>query len=330
MKPNACVSVVIPAFNAVRTISDTLKSVFAQTVDPHVLEIILVNDGSTDATRTVSATLLGESCITWQIIDVPNSGPSVARNIGFRAAKGEWIQFLDADDVIAPSKLPVQLSSAPDDAAVVYSCWQRVQQRNGQWVPVGTVNRPLIEGDTTVALLRSENFIATGSQIFRRTWLECVGGFNERRRFIEDVELLLRISVASGGFVNVPSDLPLFFYRENEHSLSRSNRESFVDGCVENTKLAEIFWRENFAILSQAQSDVLIEAYAEAARFYYEHSRAKFQATYDRLLMLDPAYLPSRPKKLRAFSTMLGYPRAEAVALAYRKVKRRLLNNPGY
>src|SRR2546422_10543290 len=99
MKPNASVSVVIPAFNAVPTISDTLKSVFAQTVDPHILEIVLVNDGSVDATRTVSATLLEQSHISWQIIDIPNSGPSVARNVGFYAAEGEWIQFLDADDL---------------------------------------------------------------------------------------------------------------------------------------------------------------------------------------------------------------------------------------
>src|SRR5438093_10517050 len=115
MKANVFVSVVIPAFNAVRTISHTLKSVFGQLVDPHILEIVLVNDGSTDATRTFAAALLEQSSITWQIIDIPNSGPSVARNVGFRAAKGEWIQFLDADDLIAPRKLAVPLSSFPDD-----------------------------------------------------------------------------------------------------------------------------------------------------------------------------------------------------------------------
>lgn len=108
------VSVVIPAYNAT-FIDETLSSVYAQTVAPH--EVILVNDGSTDDTedrlRQLASALPGS--FLWQ--SKPNGGTASARNVAIRLAAGDYIAFLDADDLWHPQKLERQLqhfASTPD------------------------------------------------------------------------------------------------------------------------------------------------------------------------------------------------------------------------
>ena len=86
-------SVVIPAYNAGRTLPDTLAALRNQSVPPEDYEVIVVDDGSTDETPSV-VRRLGAKCITQ-----PNRGPAAARNRGVRAARGEFVLFTDADCV---------------------------------------------------------------------------------------------------------------------------------------------------------------------------------------------------------------------------------------
>ena len=101
---SAAVSVVIPSYNRGRCLPDTIGSVLAQTVTP--LEVLVVDDGSSDDTREVCARYAAPV----RYVGRPNGGASAARNTGMRAARGEFIAFLDADDVWEPSKLEVQLA----------------------------------------------------------------------------------------------------------------------------------------------------------------------------------------------------------------------------
>src|SRR5206468_11867090 len=99
----------------------------------------------------------------------------------------------DADDLIAKSKLATQASTlmtVDDCVAVVFSAWQRV---SADGVAAGLA-RPDLRGDVVGELLKASNFMQIGSQLFSRSWLECVRGFDERLRLIEDVELALRIA----------------------------------------------------------------------------------------------------------------------------------------
>src|SRR5262245_30602775 len=94
------VSVVMPAYNSVRWIEETLASVLAQTVGPERLEIIVVDDGSTDGTAEVAERWLSKTPLSWRVFRQQNRGPGAARNVGWQAARARWIQFLDADDLI--------------------------------------------------------------------------------------------------------------------------------------------------------------------------------------------------------------------------------------
>src|SRR5580693_6270809 len=113
------VSVIVPVYNGARFIADTLESVRRQT---HTgLECIIIDDGSTDDTAAVvKACVAGDDRFLY--IYQPNKGLSAARNSGLERAKGEFIQFLDADDVLLPSKLEEQLKSlSGKDAMISYT-----------------------------------------------------------------------------------------------------------------------------------------------------------------------------------------------------------------
>jgi glycosyltransferase involved in cell wall biosynthesis len=120
-------SVVIPAFNAERFIERTLRSALRQTSND--LEIIVVDDGSTDRTKSIVQSLaLSDERI--RLVSVPNGGVALARNIGLEHARGEFVAFLDADDLWHPSKLEMQIAAlnAAPDAAASYGMFRNIDE----------------------------------------------------------------------------------------------------------------------------------------------------------------------------------------------------------
>ena len=103
------ISVVIPLFNKESYISDTLQSVLAQTFSN--LEVIVVDDGSTDGSATMVRAINDPRV---QLLEIENSGVSMARNTGITAAKYNWIAFLDADDRWAPTFLEEMVQAIED------------------------------------------------------------------------------------------------------------------------------------------------------------------------------------------------------------------------
>jgi glycosyltransferase involved in cell wall biosynthesis len=116
------VSILIPAYNAERTLSATIESAFAQTW-PHK-EIIVVDDGSTDATAAVARQYEAECCV--RVLSQANRGASAARNAAFSLARGDFIQWLDADDILDTQKIALQMqvgNPAHDPWVLLTSAW---------------------------------------------------------------------------------------------------------------------------------------------------------------------------------------------------------------
>jgi len=107
------VSVIIPCYNVEQYISTCIASVQNQTYSD--LEIICINDGSTDSTEEVIKTLMDDSSIPIQLIAQVNSGACAARNNGLTVAKGDYIQFLDADDILEPKKIEHQIELSKEN-----------------------------------------------------------------------------------------------------------------------------------------------------------------------------------------------------------------------
>jgi len=162
------VSIVIPVYNAEEFVHTSLESVMALSYPPELLELIVVDDGSTDDSVRIVERHLEQMSGSGRLIKQSNGGPSSARNRGWKHATGEWIQFLDADDTVEPEKLEIQLSgdwTIVPAVAVIYSKWKRSWSTAGKAGTKEKICEPLIEGDNVLSLLRSENFIQIASYV---------------------------------------------------------------------------------------------------------------------------------------------------------------------
>jgi len=321
------VTVVVPAFNAEAWIGDALTSVIAQSYSAAALEIVVVDDGCTDATLAVAEDVLRNCGIAHTVLsNAASMGPSAARNRGWRAGSGEWVQFLDADDRLARSKIARQADAAaacPESVAAVHSAWTRLVLRDEEWVAATPLVQPEVGDDSLVDVLRSDNFMQLGCLLFSRQWLERVDGFDESLRFIEDVDLLVRLVIAGGEFERLPSTEPLALYRQHSGSLSKSDDLEFVQGCVRNARVVERHWRGHGGI-TPTRARTLSGIYYVAARFFSSRDAQEFDRLVRDIYWLEPNFVPEEPRALRFLTRFLGYRRAERCAVQYRRFKRSL------
>ena len=210
------VSVIIPTYNRAAYIAEAISSVQAQTY-PHV-EIIVGDDGSTDNTAEIIAQF-GHAVTYLQLTH--RGQPAATRNAALLAAKGEYVAFLDSDDLFVPGRLARQVSALAEhpDAALVYS--NGYFFRDDPEAPTGHVldGLPTPSGDALADLLRG-NFLSSPVVLIRRRCLDAVGMFDERPDFfaVEDYDLWLRIA-ARFPVVYVPGDVAAI--RRHTKSISR-------------------------------------------------------------------------------------------------------------
>jgi glycosyltransferase involved in cell wall biosynthesis len=323
------VSVIIPNYNSEEWIEATLRSVQLQTLAAPDLEFIFVDNGSSDGSANLAESILAGGGSAYQIITLgANAGPSRARNIGWQNANAPWIQFLDSDDLLVAQKLEHQLAfaqTAPPAVAVIYSEWQNYALRH-EWQPIPPVRDPVLEPDLIRGLLETENFLATGSQLIRKSWLAEVGGFDENCWLIEDVHLLLRLAMQSAEFLRAPAGRGLFYYRKRaKFSLSASRQADFLNGCFRNFRLAEDHWRSS-GELTPSRLQFLISGYERLLHNLIEVDPPGFERLLDHLLSIAPEWKPAYDTRIRLLSSLVGYRRAAQFAVNYRRWKKRLSN----
>lgn len=221
------ISIIIPSFNKDNFIQETLNSVKAQTFENW--EAIVVDDGSTDN----SVPLIKENCRTDDRIKLIKrkklpKGGSACRNIGLFHAKGEFVMFLDADDILTPDCLSKRLENLKNNFD------------NRFWVfPIGTFYKEIGDSSSTWAPKGQkflEKFLThdlpwhTMSVVWRRSFLEELGGFNTDYPRLQDVELhtraLLKENLKFKIFPNEKSDA---FYRIDEERIQNKKEEFYYN-----------------------------------------------------------------------------------------------------
>lgn len=212
--PAPTVSVVIPAYNAAWCVRKAIDSVLSQ--DYRNLEVIVVNDGSTDDTPAVLAAY-GPAI---RVVHQPNGGMSKARNAGIQAARGEYLAFLDSDDWWLPGKLARQvelLGSRPDLGFC--SCNARVEDMEGRLLNLWEC--PNWAGPFVVHLFGSGADVpgSCSAVLARRALVLQVGGFDETLRGAEDPDLWIRLAAVSG-YACLPQALAVVLRRPG--SVSRN------------------------------------------------------------------------------------------------------------
>ena len=207
----ATISVIIPVFNGERTIRETIESVLAQTFSD--FELIIIDDGSQDATLEIVEEF---SDSRLKLFSYQNAGLAASRNRGIANATGEYVAFIDADDLWTPDKLNAQYQALQEKpgAAVAYS-WTDCINEQSQFLRRGYYLS--FSGEVYPYLLLT-NFLENGSNpLIRHQALKAVGGFDESLKSSEDWEMYLRLA-ARYPFVAVPS--PQILYRVSVRSMS--------------------------------------------------------------------------------------------------------------
>lgn len=185
---NPLVTVIIPCFNSELWIADCLKSVYSQTY--RELEIILVDDGSTDLTSKIIHKIKKTNTRYYY---KSNGGVSSARNVGIEKAKGELIAFLDSDDFWHKRKIEIQVNLIKKGFDFTYSDYDLVDAQNTPLIGHSTIN-PLRFKHPIKKMLLSENIVAGGSSVLlKRSVLDTIGNFREDVTIGEDWELWTRV-----------------------------------------------------------------------------------------------------------------------------------------
>lgn len=208
-KVGPLISVIIPVFNGERFLCEAVQSVLAQKYSD--IEIIIVDDGSTDGTATVARGLPE----TVRYLHQTNQGPAAARNRGIEYAQGSLIAFADADDLWPAGKLEVQLPPLIRDPAVEIVMGRIQQVRLSRTIGSQTRAQEFAEPAFSVNL---------GSALMRKSVFERVGLFDETMRYSEDVDWFMRARERGAEIVTI--DAVTLFYRQHEQNMTRGKSTS--------------------------------------------------------------------------------------------------------
>lgn len=327
--PLPLVSVVIPAYNASRTLGETLDSVLAQTYSN--IEIIVVNDGSTDATAAVLQSYKSRI----QTIEQLNSGLPVARNVGCLAANGEYIALLDADDLCAPERISMQTAVMQTRPAAVlcssdfyafsedglapgsfsasyYSMVENSPQGLGSLYPEheqietevrgrdGSLERRkigLFSGNVYRKLAHG-NFVHPPTVMFRRRVLDIAGLFDENLRYTCDWEWMVRVS-RTGAFIHISH--PMLGYRLSPSQMSSKSRVN-GESALEIIRASKKIWHSDPELMESDRALIrrhLGEFYYDAAYAFAESKRIQALGLLARGIWFQ------RALRLTAFNVLL-------------------------
>ncbi|OGO16098.1 MAG: hypothetical protein A2Y93_02910 [Chloroflexi bacterium RBG_13_68_17] len=296
------VSIIIPAYNQAGFLAQSVRSALSQT--HRALEVIVVDDGSTDDTPSVVRTLADPRL---RYVRQENQGLSSARNTGMRASNGGLLSFLDADDLFLPDKLTLlvgELQARPQVGLVA-----------GQAIPVDKDGRPAGRvfdrgfPDPANRWLLG-NPLHVGSVLLRREWQERVGWFDETLSSYEDWDLWLRL--ARGGCLMGWLPRPVSLYRFHSAQMTRDGgqmtRSSFavLDKVFRDPGLPES-WKQ---LRDQAYSHAHLRAAAQA---YLAGNYSRAKADLTKAVDLNPNLLANSGRPLiDHISAWLDLPKTSA------------------
>ena len=223
---NPTFSVIIPAYNAAKTLPSTIESVLSQTCTDY--EVFVIDDGSSDDTVRVALRLAAKDDRI-RVVSQPNEGVSAARNFGAELAKGRYLAFLDADDQWAADKLarPEALHDSDPMHDASFGKVEFCADQEGA-MNAGRTSSRVPEGYLDIADVITENPVCTASNfVIDREVFEDLGGFSVSMGYAEDQEILALLLSEGGTLRGI--DAPLVRYRLSEGGLS-CDFEAMLEG----------------------------------------------------------------------------------------------------
>lgn len=297
------VSIIIPMYNSVTTARDAIEAVAEQSYEP--LELIVVNDGSTDSTATTVEKALDQYGVTARVLEQANAGAQAARNIGLAHARGTYVQYLDADDIIAPQKIARQVDIVHSSSAVVdVVAGAFVETRLDD-----TTHRVRYDVPTEPweGLLTS-HLGRTSSLLWRKEAIHEVGGWSPQQQSSQEYELLFRLLRRSYTIVSDPAF----------HTTVRKRPDSVSTGDGVTTLRRWLNLRvEMKAFLQEQGNDVY--THGSVQQSWHQmigllYADAPKDALRLHQLLIEPSYIPDAGRVYRWLYQMLGYAWAQRLA----------------
>jgi len=300
------ISVIIPCYNAERTLAATIASALDQDVEK---EVIVINDGSADG----SAEIIDEFGDRIRSLSTPNRGVSSARESGTKLACGQYIQYLDSDDLLAPATLGARLEAvATGNADVAHTDWQKLERgRDGTYVLADIIRPDLaaLERDAEAATATSEFWAPPAALLYRREIVERIGGWPAGLPVIQDARYLFEAARHKARFAYVAGVGA--YYRVSPDSLSQRNRTRFIADCARNASEIETIWRGQGA-LAPSRVDALARMWAHVVKAAllngldeFEEARARYNGLAARRSLFETGCLLRRMVGASAAASVL-------------------------
>jgi glycosyltransferase involved in cell wall biosynthesis len=238
------VSIIIPTYQSCNRLKIALNSVLSQTYNNY--EVLIMDDGSTDGTSEMVHSFKDPRIFyNWQ---TNSGGPAKPRNRGIKLAKGNWVAFLDSDDIWKPDKLQICMEYTNNQVDLIYhdleiiSSIPRIFRR--KIIRTRKLKKPVL-----IDLLLNDNLIGNSSVLVRKNLLDKVGGINENRNLVaaEDYNTWLRIARLTDQFIYLPLRLGYYFI----HSDCLSNKDM---------SLPTMYAVEEFLVILNKQQKLKLEA----------------------------------------------------------------------
>lgn len=303
------VSTIVPVFNRANLIGKTLDSILNQTYPQ--IEVIAVNDGSTDDSLAILESYAQRHPTRIRIINQQNTGQARARNNGIRQARGEFIAFLDSDDTWDKEKLALQIPLFNGRVGLVYSAILEVDENDTitELIPCD----PKVKGDI-YALLLIANRMTGGSVVVTRQAIDNVGMFDESFPAAENWDLWIR--VAKEYHIDYV-DKPLVRYLRHSGNMSADQRLM----CAANTAILHKHL-PNRTTLPRELHRTFDTAYAN---FYYlqgiiHFSNGEYQSARKYFYHAWRYKMLYKDSALRVFRSFLGFT-VNSILARYRKAR---------
>jgi glycosyltransferase involved in cell wall biosynthesis len=277
------VSVIIPCYNAAKTVAETIQSILGQTYP--AIEIIVADDGSTDNSREIVYSF-GDRI---HFVQCQHGGGSHARNEGVKLAGGEYLMFLDSDDVIGPDAIAGLVDSLANAPGAIAACpWQRLVFRNGIWTKEHTEIPATPPGGDILAAWLLGWYCPPCGILWTREAFDRTGPWDETISTNDDGELMLRAFIRgvrlvnsntgealyrarADGQVSVGQDLSPRAYLSQVRVLDKT--ETLLKECELYDKYAKVLGRAYYNLARKGYTshqptarDVEFKAYALAGR----------------------------------------------------------------
>lgn len=211
------VSIIIPTYNQARWLKDAVESALSQTYK--AVEVIVVNDGSTDTTSELLRTYDGRV----RVYEQANAGLSAARNAGIIHSLGDYLVFLDSDDWLKNEFVETRLGEMRRGKDVGLVLGSSFWHEGGSDRVVAVESALLPRGEAALWMLRTMGVPILQSAIVSRDLACAVGGFDSMLRYVQDFDFWLKIGMRTGCIV---SDVPLSYYRQHSEQMTRSTLET--------------------------------------------------------------------------------------------------------